>query len=207
MDKIKLSRPTVVFVAGGPSTGKTTLIKNLLPKVEDSLWICAGDIKKSFLARKIHPYDMKLRRVPHSPESRFSKRNVMVQAYHSLLEISRANLEVGKTPFPEGNYTKPIIYDYFQKVAFPFFEDMEEKPDFKMLFCYTDEKTVVSRIRDRNSWEDVAKLKSDKTIRAYLDSQNFYPQEALSELDHLVLRGENFQEANVEKALEYLVSD
>jgi dephospho-CoA kinase len=212
MDRIVLPERTLVFVAGGTCTGKTTLLNILIPKVEGGYLIDKDTISDSMMRTPDiqatgGTYDIswfKLNGPRHSISREFYRDNIGKQAYHAMLEIAVSNFSFPLVPFLQANYTAQMKEGYFPEIVFPFFREIGISPRYKMLFCYASKEVMAKRIRERNDPRDASKLVSDEALWRYLNNQDLIP-ERLKELDHLKLNGENDLEKNVEKALEYLV--
>jgi len=212
MGMLDLPEPTLVFVAGGPATGKTTLLEHLIPEVVNGFLLDVDNIKDPFLStpdRETNPKFsvdwFKLDGPRRSSEGDFYRDNVGMHSYKTMLEQAESNLRLGKHPFAQGNYTGQIAMGYFDKVAQTFFESTGRIPRTKMLFCHAEPELIAERIRERNAPRDAEKIESPEAMQKYLSSQNFLPLQ-LEELHHVKLDGADRVEDNVEKAKYHLLS-
>ena len=207
---IDLPEPTLIFVAGGPATGKTTILDELIPRFNNVCLIDIDDIKESFLRTpgKTDGFNAKwygLSGPAHEVPSDHHRENVSLQARHCMLEQAETNLNIGISPFLQGNYTSQMKLGYFQEVVEPFLSARGLDSKTKILFCYADNETIARRIKERNASRDAEKLKSEEAMRSYMESQDFLP-EALESLDHLKLDGTKHPDENTKLAIDYLIS-
>ncbi|MFH1593013.1 MAG: AAA family ATPase [Candidatus Woesearchaeota archaeon] len=214
MQKIKLPRKTLVFVAGGPATGKTTVLEQIVPQIEGVLLVDKDDISDTFLRTPKKEgqgeYNVRWYRLDGEVRlisSEHYRENVGQQTYRAMLEIAKTNLRLGLTPLLQGNYTSQMAEGYFQEVVEPFFEEANLVPRTKILFCFADKETIAERIRRRNAQRDTAKLSSPEALQRYLDSQDFLPN-ALEKLDHVKLNSSTSSVVeNVDRAISYLMGE
>jgi hypothetical protein len=211
MGRINLPEPTVTFVAGGPATGKTTLLEKLVPEVNDGFLIDVDDVKDSFLStpdrERMPKFEVgwfKLDGERRSSEGDFYRDNVGMHSYKAMLEQATTNFRLGKNPFAQGNYTGQIASGYFDKVVHPFFKERGLNPRVKMLFCHAEPELIAKRIRERNAARDAEKIEFPDAMEKYLDSQNFLPK-ALESLDHVKLDGAHSVAHNAGLAEQYLL--
>ncbi len=211
MEKISLSKPTLIFVAGGPAVGKTTLIKNMITKLNNVVYLGMDAIRDTFLRTpdksKAYGVGWYLLDGPQfSRESNHYKEHVGLHSYHTPMELAIDNLLAGFSVIIEGNYTSQIPMDYFSIIVPAFLKKKNLNTKVKLIFINTDKKIVAQRLKQRNAWRDSEKLKSNKDLWEYLDSQNFLPAE-LSKHAHLQIDGANNNDKNTEIALKYLFEE
>ena len=209
MGKILPPQPTLIFVAGGPAVGKTTLIKNLLAKLNNVVYLGMDAIRDTFLRTpdKSKEYGISwyaLNGPQFSRESNHYKEHVGLHSYHTPMELAIDNLLAGFSVIIEGNYTSQIPMGYFSIIVPTFLKSKGLNPKVKLIFINTDKKIVAERLKKRNAWRDSGKLKSDQKLWEYLDSQNFLPVE-LSKHDHLKIDGAKNNDKNTEIALKYIL--
>ncbi|OGJ15849.1 hypothetical protein A3K73_01640 [Candidatus Pacearchaeota archaeon RBG_13_36_9] len=210
MEKISLPETMLVFVCGGVAVGKTTLIKSILPRLRDSLYVSLDAVREPMLRtpNRNNPFGPAwyfLDGPMHGLESEHYKKNVGIQSYYAMLELSANNLSAGSCVIIEGNYLSQIKMGYFQDVVIPFLKLKGLAPKMKMLFVYADKETMAKRIKERNAPRDADKLESEEKLWTYLNSQDLVPKE-LEKIDHIKINGTSKIEDNAKKAINYLLS-
>lgn len=208
MEKINLPETTLVFVCGGVAVGKTTLIRSVLPKLRDSLYVDLDAVRDPFLRapNRNNPYSIKwylLDGPRFHLGSEHYKKNVGIQSYHSTLEVAIDNLAAGFSVIIEGNYLTQIKMRYFQEIVIPFLKLNGLAPRIKILFVHADRETMAKRIKERNAPRDADKLESEEKLWGYLNSQELIPEE-LEKIEHIKIDGTNKIEDNAKRAISYL---
>jgi hypothetical protein len=213
MGKIYLREPTIVFVAGGPCTGKTTLLNHLLPQLDRVMLVDKDDISDSMMRTPDKDatggkYDlswMKLTGQKHPITGEFYRDYIGMQTHHAMLEIAATNFKLfDLSLFLQGNYTSHIKQGYFPEVVSPFLTQ-KGIAGYKLILCHANPDEIRARIRDRNDPRDASKLESPEAMDKYIASQDFVPQR-VDELDHVKLDStSNSVQENARLAVQYLL--
>ena len=205
MKKIELPSPTLVLVAGVSSTGKSTLIGDVVPSVQNSFWIEKDLINYAFLRTSdasktgVGAYKMDGPEIPRfGPHyDAFVRR----QTYDLMLKLAMANLELGKHPFLEAAYGKEIQMEYIDKIVGEFFSEVSH--NLKIILCYADPAVIHQRIRDEQAPHDADKTTWEQ-FQETLRRDPIFPSE-LERHDHVEIDTARPREFNTSKVLEYLV--
>jgi hypothetical protein len=212
MEKIRIERPTLVFVAGGPCAGKTTILNHLLPELDNVMLVDKDDVSDSFMRTpdkeatggKYNITWMGLKGPRHSISGEHYRDHIGMQTYHAMLEIGATNLKLGLIPFLQGNYTSQIKAGYFPEVVSPFLAE-RGIDGFKLILCHADPEIIKRRIRERNDPRDASKLESEEAMDRYIALQDFVPSR-VEELDHLKINSGVYSVSQeVELAKQYLL--
>ena len=130
------------------------------------------------------------------------------QTYHCMLWLAKFNLEMGKNPIADGNYTKEIAGGYLDDVVFPFLADIDCNK--KIVFCYADEDEIRRRTIERGVERDAEKIISDEAWKDFIKKQPILPSQ-LGKYDHIKvdttgqLEYQIVMEQNIRSVLDYLM--
>ncbi|OGJ15847.1 hypothetical protein A3K73_01630 [Candidatus Pacearchaeota archaeon RBG_13_36_9] len=209
MNKVQLPQPTLIFVAGGPGIGKTTLIDGLALRISSVCFVLKDAVGDPMLRSHLPGERGTLSGLRIDMASEFYKTHLRDQIYYSLLDLGITNLSRGLSPFIEGNYTGGIKNGYFQRVAFPYLEEKGfGKFRRKMLFCYAPLETIAKRLKVRNAPRDAEKLASEEALQKYMSNQNWLPSNLDEDFPgNLVVDTSKSLKENTERAMGYLMRD
>lgn len=203
--QIALNKPTLILGAGIAGSGKTTTLTKLPQYINNSFYISKDTLNDSFLSTH-NDCDVGIKKYIFSgPKIRmdhdFYHENVKFQSYNYMLMLAKDNLELGKHPILEGNYTKELRKGYLEEVLFPFFEKVDHKT--KIIFCYTDEENIKKRVYERNALRDKSK-DSEESWRKLFEEQPPLPPE-LEKYDHIKVDTTTpLKEQDIVRILDYL---
>lgn len=211
MERLRLPYQTLTFVAGGPCTGKSTLVDRIIPLIEGAMLVDKDNISDSMLktpdriatSGEYNVSWMRLTGPRQSITGEHYREHVSMQTYDAMLQIAATNLRFGLNPFLQGNYTLQISKGYFREVVFPFLEEKELSPRVKLILCYVDPRIMIKRMKTRNDPRDASKLASKKAMQDYLDKQDLVPA-AIEDLDHIKIDSSRSIDEAVGMALKYL---
>ena len=205
MNQIELDVPTLILIAGIGGSGKTTLSRELVKHIKDAYYMDKDIINDAFLLtsnesdKGIKIYALS---GPQLPRDEHYNRYVRLQSYRLMLELAKVNLEAGKHPILDGNYTKDIRQGYLNEIVEPFFDGVSYRR--KLVFCYAREDTIKERLRQRKLLQrDFDKLKSEEAWRRFLDEQPILPPE-LTRHYHIKVDTEQSLESNIRNVLAYI---
>jgi adenylate kinase len=205
MSNVKLDNPTLILGTGICASGKTTVLREVNKRVYDTFLIDKDIINDTFLSTVgtentlLGRYKIKGPKIQRKDD--YYHRNVKFQSYQYMLEIARQNIEMGKNPIIDGNYTNEIQSGYFDELLFPFFEPIEHVT--KIVHFYADENTIRKRIEEKRLERDLDKIESDKSWQCFLKSQPIIPKQ-IENYSHLKVNTDEPLENCVSKVLNYL---
>lgn len=207
MNKVELSSPTLILLAGVVASGKTTFSHQLAGHIGDIVPIDKDVINDAFLSTHseadsgILAYRFSGLIIPRNHE--YYHTFVKFQSYHALLALAGDLLKVGKHPLLDGNYVKEIRQGYIDEVVKPFFQGIPHRR--KIIFCYADEEVIKKRLVERGFARDVDKLEPKDSWRRYLEEQPILPPE-LERYEHIKVDTTKSTESNIQQVLEYLAA-
>jgi len=207
MQKIELETPTLILLAGISASGKTHFAAALMKHLYDALIINKDTINNAFLSTRDETdtgiWAYRFSGSPRTIQDIHYHQHLKFQSYHCILELAKDNLEAGRHPIVDGNYTKEIHAGYVEQIVIPFFEGTPHK--MKIIHCSADEETIKQRMRRRGASRDADKLDSEEVWKTFLQQQPIIPPE-LERYSHLKIDTTNTAEQNVDRVLEYLLA-
>ncbi len=209
---MKLPKETFVFITGIICSGKTTVINELLPKLDKVFLIDKDDISDSFmrtpdLESTKGGYDISwfsLTGPKISIESAHYKEFIQKQTYYAMMEVAKSNLRFGYSSILQGNYTGQIKDGYFQKVVPHFLKEKNISPRIKVIFCYADAGLIKARMQERGEHRDLGRLE-ENAFKELIRNQELAYKE-INKIDHVKLNGASLVSENVEAAISYLLN-
>jgi len=205
MQQVKLDIPTLVLGAGIAGSGKTTILKEVVPRVRDSLYVQKDSINDTFLMPFNHSGVIETYvpiGAPISRETNHYHKYVKFQTYHSMLSLAKDNLLLGKHPMLDGNYTKEIRAGYIEKVVDPFFRKTPHRR--KIVFCHAPESVIRKRLTQCGTLlRDADKLRSARRLEKFIIEQPPLPLE-IDDYDHIKVNTAQPIGKNIKAILAYL---
>lgn len=182
-DSHVISKKVILISTGLAGTGKTTLLKQLNQKIENSVYLDKDVINQSLLQGR--PYF-----------SDYYNQYVRDQSYQLLLDLARLNLENGnKVVILDGYFGNKLDKE-------PFISFLQDSLyEVKILYCECPFEINKNRLIARGDVRDKDKLSTYET---------YYPKEieahhkTLDALPHLTLHTELDSDENLEKLIDYL---
>jgi len=208
MEKIRLNHPTLVLWAGVAAVGKTTLLDQVIENVEDAFIIEKDVIADSFLTTH---HDSEKEGVSlyklsgpliHRPSSHYNA-HIKFQHYRCMLALARHNLERGKHPIIDGNFSNLIPMRYLEEVIDPFFAETEHTR--KIVYCHAPEEVIKKRMEKRGESRDKQFYETQEAWERYIKERPIVPKE-LEHYDHLKVDTSETPCLNARRVLDYLQS-
>lgn len=209
MKNIILPKPTLIFVGGGPGTGKSTLMDCLIPQINDVCLISKDAVGDPMLRTHLPGEQGTLLGQRIDMDDEFYKVHLRDQIYYALLDLAIDNVSRAISPFIEGNYTGGIKHGYFQNICFPYirkrgFGDVR----CKMLFCYAPPKIIVRRIMERGAERDARKTNTESALMEYIKSHAYLPRSLNEDFPGaLVINTSESVEENSDRSIQYLTQE
>ena len=208
MEKIQLDKPTLILWGGVAAVGKTTLLDKIITKINDSFVIDKDSMADSFLVThdESEKHGVLLYRFSgpkiHRPSEYYDK-HVKFQHYHCMLALAKFNIQRGKNPIIDGNFSNLIPMGYLENVVEPFFMGVNHIR--KIVYCHAPAEVIRERMQKRAEPRDKQFYESDEAWARYLEDRPILPNE-LERYNHIKINTSETSESNIKRVLDYLVS-
>lgn len=154
MAKAILPNPMIILAAGAPGVGKTTVLKSILPKMENVSFLGKDDLAEDFLHSNPFqdPMAEDVRLSFHDP---LYKSMIKNQVYASMFRIAMANAKLGKSTILDAcwiGWLKDPTGPYSLARRLANFFDYSDLRNVRMpiLYFYCDDHRIVKkRLQER----------------------------------------------------------
>lgn len=218
--------PVMIFIAGTPCTGKTTLARGIALEIPSVFVMEKDDINTSLSQVRpttngnLPPAEKYLEtqyteqdedefgpviKLPKRQE--FFGRHVRDQTYQVIIDIAKRNLELGKSPILESLLTRQFNQKGLVENIWGRFERYKKA----MVLVYLPEDILKERMRARMDvnpearLRDEAKFRDDSAWREYMRVFPIFPDN-LYKFQHCKIDGTRPREECVKEALDYILS-
>lgn len=233
MEKVEISQPTLVFMAGRPSSGKSTFIRQVLPYVKNLFLIDKDTLNDTFLTdiavaegssqtplfeshASLDEYDRKNKERLDSfislarnwNDRRLVDRDTPTYKDHIRLQSYLVMLTLANDNLSTG---KSVVLDapHIKEMKIQYFDRIApqiitSEYQIKAVLCHAPEEVLKRRIRAKGEKRDDYMQVDEKAWRLDLQKEPIIPQE-IESYDHIKIDTSKDTKENIRRALEFLV--